>query len=294
MQLLPPTTQRVWGKLTVAHLVLGGTGTGVYLLDCLLRLLQPSKNIPNQPFYFQPLAAVLVCLGFLAVAIEAGRPAKAIYLLRRVATSWLSLETMSGILFIVTVLTDWLFPNLVTEGLAIVAAFGLMCSQGFIVYSARGIIAWNVPLVPPIFLSSGFSKASGLMLMLITVNLFLTGNLVKVALIFALLNLALWLIFLYGYRSRVFRESTKGLRRPGVLMRTVGVGHLFPIVVLVWYLAFGVNNKSFLPYLALTLTGLALLIGGVGQQYGLVITAGFNRGIRIGRLERKGQRQIPA
>ena len=294
MQLLPPTTQRVWGKRTVAHLVLGGTGTGLYLLDCLLRLLQPSKSIQNQSFYFQPLAAVLVCLGFLVVAIEAGRPARAIYLLRRIATSWLSLETMSGILFIVAVLTDWLFPNLVAKGTAIVAAFGLMCGQGFILYSARGIIAWNVPLVPPIFLSSGFSKASGLMLMLTTGNLFLTGNLVKVALIFALLNLALWLIFLYGYQSWVFRESTKGLRRPGVLMRTVGVGHLFPIVVLVWYLASGVNNQSLPPYLALTLAGLALLVGGVDQQYGLIIAAGFDRGIRIGRLENKGQRQLPA
>src|SRR3990172_13029872 len=95
-ELLPPLKQTLWGRLAVVNFFLGGAGAGAYLVAVSLT-----------GFSATPLARValtlgplLVLAGFLAVAVEAGRPLRGAQVLRMAEPSWMSREAWAGGAFI--------------------------------------------------------------------------------------------------------------------------------------------------------------------------------------------------
>jgi len=228
------------------------------------------------------VAPVLIGLGFLALTTEAGHPLRARYLLRYLRCSWMSRETLAGALFVLVAALDWLFPHPALWGLAAAAALGLVLSHGFIVYRVRGVTAWNVALVPFLFLSSGFSMGGGLVLLAALGGSALGVGPVVVGLICVLLDLAVWLLFLHGARGPAFREATGSLRRPKSLLFTVGVGHLLPALSLLLLLVLPRAG----PWRAFAaLAGLAIIAGGVGQKASIILTAGYLRGLVLEGLQ---------
>jgi formate-dependent nitrite reductase membrane component NrfD len=157
-----------------------------------------------------------------------------------------------------------------------------MLSHGFIVYRVRGVTAWNVPLVPFLFLSSGFSAGGGLVLLVALGGLALGVGPVVIGLIGVLLDLAVWLLFLHESHDLAFREATGLLRRPKSLLFTVGVGHLLPALSLLLLLVMpGVGPWRVFAALA----GLAIIAGGVGQKASIILKAGYLRGLVLEGLQ---------
>ena len=285
MELIRPIKQRVWGWPAVFNFVMVGTATGLYLLNFLIAILQEGSLGVSETVSSQILSPVLVCIGFSALTLESCRPEGAHHLFRHIIGSWMSIEILAASIFVPAAIMDWLFPHPIVRGIAATAAIGLMFSQGCIVYSAKAMTAWNVWLMPILFLTSGFAKGSGLLLLLTTEKLSLAATPIKIALICVLLNLSVWLLYLYRSNDSAFLEATKPMRRSSALVRTLVVGHLFPMLLLLSFLlGVGGNGGSGFQHIAIDLSGLALIASGVSQMFSLIMRVGYDRGIKIGDL----------
>lgn len=290
MNFVQPTQQKAWGWPAIANFFLGGIATGFYLLSFLLILLQGGVTDISQPMMFKLLAPMLAGIGFLALTIEAGRPMRARHLLRHLSHSWMSRETLAGAIFIPAALLDWLFPHPFLRGLALVGGLGLLISQGFMVYRARGVTAWNVPMIPLFFLTSGFTTGSGLILLTGLGRLAPIFSSLVIGLICVILNLVMWLLYLLRSHDAAFWKATEPLRRPKALIFSVGISHILPALLLAFLLVIpGLDTAVGLRHVLTTLTGLVLIVGGINQKGGIIQKAGYLRGIELRRPKNETQ-----
>jgi DMSO reductase anchor subunit len=159
-ELIPARRQALWGWPAVLNFALGGLGAGLYVVAVMAAGFSRSPAVQVASW----LGPLLVLAGFLAVATEAGRPFRGPRVLTRVRTSWMSRELWLGGAFVLFVATDLAFPLRLHRGLAVLAAVALALAQGFIVRRARGVTAWDVPLMPVLFLLSALISGGGLWL----------------------------------------------------------------------------------------------------------------------------------
>jgi DMSO reductase anchor subunit len=198
----------------------------------------------------------------------------------------MSREFLAGTLFVAALILTSLFPHPVLRILGAGAALGLMLSQGFIVYSARGVPAWNVTIIPLVFLTSGFVSGGGLMFALLdwatTERSFAVMGIVCVA-----VNLVIWLLYLHWSFDHEFRQATEALRSPKALILTVGVGHFLPVcLLLLVVMRPGFGSGAGLPAIATSLAALAMITGSFRQNTGIILKAGYQKEIALERKEK--------
>ena len=155
--MIPAQRQTLWGWPAVANFVLGGMGAGWYVVALLAAGFERSPGVTVATW----AAPALVLAGFAAVAGEAGRPLRGPRVLTRLRTSWMSRELLIGLAFVLLVVADLVFPLRLHRVQAAVAALLLALAQGFIVRRARGVTAWDVPLVPLLFVLSALLSGAG-------------------------------------------------------------------------------------------------------------------------------------
>jgi len=111
-----------------------------------------------------------------------------------------------------------------------------------------------------------------------------------ISLICIFLNLVFWLLYLSWYHEADFQEAVKAMRCPVSLLVTVGIGHLIPFVLLLSIVVSGnFENGSQLLAVVRVVSGLALIVGGVSQKTGIILKAGYYRGIVFKTVEDKGK-----
>jgi phenylacetyl-CoA:acceptor oxidoreductase 26-kDa subunit len=276
MELIRPIQQTVWKWPAVINFSLGGMGTGLYLLGALAAM----QGNPSLTPVFKLAGPVLASFGFLALTTEAGRPARSINLFRHLRRSWMSRETLFAAIFIPSALFDGVFPFVPLQALALLAALALVTSQGFIVYRARGVTAWNVPSVPPLFVASGLAGGAGLLLLASALSAVLPERpMILSALASVLLSMLVWLRYL-TLSGQAFHDATATLRRSASLSLTLGIGQIVPLVLLSVLLSLSLDT-GWVRVLA-TLAGISLVLGGVMQKAGLILRAGYLRAIVLG------------
>lgn len=293
VRLIRARRQTAWRWPAVVNFTLGGMAAGFYVLSSLMTVLQRTGTyVESQPMWFRLLAPVLTGLAFLSLTIEAGQPLRGRYLLCHLRRSWMSRETLAGAVFVLAAALDWLFPHLVLRILAVAAAIGLMISHGFIVYRSQGTTAWNVPIVPLLFVTSAFAMGSGLVLLLGRGWLARGHSSLIVGLICVVLDLGVWLLYLRWSGDAAFREAAKSLRHPISQIVVVGIGHLLPILLLL--AASGSGAGTWLRYIVAAVAGLAIVVGGMGQRAGIVLRAGYLREIVQGQPKGNAREAYPA
>jgi DMSO reductase anchor subunit len=203
----------------------------------------------------------------------------------------MSRETLAAAIFLPAAGLDWLFPHPALRAAAAGAAVALMLCQGFIVYRARGVTAWNSALMPVLFATSGMSAGSGLALAALAFFNAFFPRIIQVVLplplvtvIGAMLNAVVWVIYLQT-PDKGFQRATEALRRPGSLALTLGVGHLLPAILLAAALVGNVAGGT--QQVVAVVAGLALIFGGVNQKFGVIISAGYLRAIALPMPPRK-------
>jgi hypothetical protein len=197
----------------------------------------------------------------------------------------MSQEALAGVIFVFAVMLNWLFPHMALSILAVLSAMALLISQGAMVYHARSVTAWNLPTIPLLFITSGFATGAGLLLIFLGV---LTSEhyAVLIAFVCALLNLLVWLLYLYWTRESAFRKATESLRGLESKILILGFGHLMPLIVLLSVLvAPGVDPGTKFADIAISAMGLALIIGSAGQKAAIILWAGNQREIGLNQNE---------
>lgn len=281
VELIPAEPQRLWGPPAVINFCLGGLGAGLYAAAMFAARFGPSPAGVVAAW----LGPLLVLAGFAAVAIEAGRPLRGVRVLWRIRTSWMSRELWLGGAFVLLVAAELAFPLRLHRIQAAVAALLLALAQGFIVRRARGVTAWDVPLVPLVFLLSALISGGGLYLM-VEVSL---GRLPDAAVIAAgagllAAGLLVWLRYLTWSREPAFVEAVRALRQGRAALFIAGGGYAAPLVLAA--LAWAVSAAA-AP--ALYGAGALMIAGQLYAKTRLILGAGQLRPITLAtlRLDRR-------
>lgn len=273
VELIPPTRQRVWGVPAVLNFALGGLGAGFYAAAALAAGLGASPAVTLASW----LGPALVLAGFGAVAAEAGRPLRGARVLARVRTSWMSRELVLGAAFAGLALAGWIAPSAAQRSLAVAAAVAVAAAQGCLVRRARAVVAWDVPLMPLLFVASALVSGAGLLL--VTEPLTGGGGAHALAGTLALVPLAFvaWLMYLTWSTAPAFERATRPLRAaPGTTLCLVG--YLLPWVAVALAVA--------MPPLATLVpaAGALLLAGQAWSKWLLVLTVADLRPVTVATL----------
>jgi phenylacetyl-CoA:acceptor oxidoreductase subunit 1 len=302
----PPTLQTSWHGLAVSNFFFGTAGTGLYLLSTLLSpsgvrqapLLDWSRSAPmwTAPAEGWPALSqwaglfgpLLVAIGLLSVAAEAGRPLRGFNVLRNLRRSWMARESAFAMLFMLLALGEVsLWPHPALKWTATVAGLGVTLSQGLILSKAKGVPAWNVRIMPLLFVSSGALAGAGILLLFASATGSSAGKLwlVPLGLGLCLADWAVWHLYLATPpKTATFSDAVAVLRRPAYSWSIVGLGHGVPALLLA--LAWGGAGDW-----ALLLAGTAILAGALMAKFALVRKAGFLVDL-FDRFGETGQRRI--
>ena len=273
MEMMPARRQELWGWPAVVNFALGGLGAGWYVVAVLGAGFERSPGVTAASW----AAPALVLAGFAAVAAEAGRPLRGPRVLTRLRTSWMSRELLAGIAFVLLVAADLAFPLRLYRAPAVVAAVLLALAQGFIVRRARGVTAWDVPLMPLLFLLSALVSGAGAYLLAEVA----AGRPPLPALVGAVLALVVvafvaWARYLAWTSEDAYRRAVAPLREGRAALLIDGAGYGLPLLLGLLALA--------APAVAGPLTGLAGTLLIAGQAYAkarLIRAAGRLRPITL-------------
>ncbi len=273
MEMLPAQRQVLWGWPAVLNFALGGLGAGWYVVAVLAAGFERSLAVTAASW----AAPVLVLVGFAAVAAEAGRPLRGPRVLMRLRTSWMSRELLIGIAFVLLVAADLAFPLRLHRAQASVAAVLLALAQGFIVRRARGVTAWDVPLMPLLFLLSALVSGAGAYL-LVEVAAGRPPRSAQVGAVLALVVVAfvVWARYLTWTSEDSYTRAVAPLREGRSALVIDGAGHGLPLLLGLLALA--------APAVAHPLLGVAgalLIAGQVYAKARLILAAGRLRPITL-------------
>lgn len=284
-ELMKAGKARAWGLPAAANFILGGAGAGLYLLTSV-RLLMGAGPSGTEGL----LPAALVGLGFLSVSVESGRPWRGMYLLSNLRNSWMSIEVLSGTIFIGTIVLDQFISSPALKAIAACAAFELVMSHGFMVYRARAMSAWNMPVMPFQFLTSGLVLGGGVLFMLCGLQRSaLDTGFLTVILACLLADIAVWGLYVWLPRDAAFRSATAFLRRPAPVASVMGLGHLLPACLLIALIVTGgVHMDAGVSHFIIALAGFCMLAGGAAQKIVLILGASLFRSITMGGPRRYG------
>ena len=278
----PPILQHSWHGLAVSNFFCGSTGVGLYLFAVLHGWLQqipaplldwsvefgPASLRSGHPAML--LGPLLVIAGLLSVAVEAGRPLRGFNVLRNLRRSWMSRESGFALVFIVLGLLDTLFwQSPAVQVPAALAGIGVVFSQGMVLAGAKGVPAWNVPVMPAWFCSSALTAGCGAFLLL-------SGGsappwLLWAGLLAVLLDLGVWYLYLASHSpTATFQRSLAVLDSRFYWAWIVVLGHGIPAALLLAALA-----VSSLSDAAPLLAGAGMLAGGLAAKYVLIVKAAF-------------------
>lgn len=284
-QLIPAEKQVNWGWAAVLNFITGGAGAGGYLFSSL-GFGNSGTNaaiVTTAQTVIELVMPAVVCLGFLALAVEAGNPLNSRFLLRRLQSSWMSREALAFVVFIVAAVISAFHRNMFFQGIGIVAALVLIISQGFILYRSRGVPAWNVGIIPIVFLSSGLTSGVGLtMVFAAGSGISLEPNELLIGIISLLVNLTVWCLYLSWSKESEYQMAIRQLRRLSSLSISIGLGHAISILLLTFAWIIWLHEPaSFAGYVLIGLAGLQILTAIACQKVGIILKAGYKREIRL-------------
>jgi len=276
VELIPAQRQRLWGWQAVVNFTLGGIGAGLYGTAVLAAGFERTAAVALSSW----LAPLLVLAGFAAVAGEAGRPLRGPRVLWKVRTSWMSRELWIGGAFVLLMAADIAFPLRIHRAQALAAAILLALAQGMILRRSRGIAAWDVPIMPWLFLLSAAVSGSGAYLFLeVLAGRTVAPTVIEACLVLLVAALGLDRAYVFTPAGHAFRDATASLRDGRAGRVGVGVGTVIPLGALAVALALPAAAAP-----AAALAGLAMVAGQAHFKAELIVRAGLLRPITVPTL----------
>lgn len=272
--LIPAQRQTLWRLPAVLNFALGGLGAGFYAVAAVGSGFGPAPTLTLASW----LGPALVLAGFVAVATEAGRPLRGPRVLARVRSSWMSRELVLGAVFAALAAAELVVPGPLTRAAATGAALGLALAQGLILRQARGVPAWAVPAVPPLFLSSALVSGAGL-LALLAPAMAAGGRVLGSMLVLLSLHVLAWAAYVTASTDDAFVRAVGPLRRGRHRLIALGGGYLGPVLLVAFALALPGQAPPFV-----AAAGLAMVLSQAALKAALVLEAGRLRPITLAAL----------
>ena len=279
--------QTWWDYKAAMNFCLGGLASGLMLAIYALYLL--NHAIPDTVLRGTYVAgAAVMGVGLVFVFLKIKRRLRALNVLLRPGSSWMTRETWCVAVLYPAILADLLWPHAALHGLVAAAAAGFLVSQAMILYRARGIPAWRAPPVPWMLGASGLLEGLGLIYLAAAVAHPDLGDRAALALggiaaALTLFNAGLW----QAYRQTAKARGIPPLARAEIARISrllVWLGQVAPLLL---FLAATVAGGS-LGTACLGLGGALAAAGGGYWKFRLITRAGYFQGFALPRLPRRG------
>lgn len=244
---------------------------GVFLFSYIVEITREGSYSASPKIAFELLGLLLMVSGFLAVAAEAGKPWRGGYLYRGLANSWLSRETLIATVFVLGLGIERINIVSFSRVLCVMSGLAFMISQGFVLYQMRSIQAWNVPIVPVFFVSSGLASGAAIVLTAAVIEPLGAANFeYRLALVTVALNITVWSIYMHLLNSRIFsRDSGRNIgldyRKKAVLL-----GHLVAMIFIVSFILLPTLITFRFADILVALIGL-IILGSIFLQKAIIV-----------------------
>jgi hypothetical protein len=195
----------------------------------------------------------------------------------------MSREVLAGIVFVGFAVLDAVFPAVLFKVPAVLGASGLLLSQGFMVNRSKAVAAWSRKIIPLHFVASGMTLGFGLLLISAPVaNHVPSPRLIGLGMAFMFLSFVLWMQWVYLSGEESAAQAASALRRTESIAISVGLGHVFPLLLLICLLLLGpLPPTSATSGVLCLLSGGTILVGGVFQKGALLLQSNLFRGLRV-------------
>ncbi len=270
-----PWQQLHWDARAAVNFMSGGSGCGLIVFTALA----------GGPRWAYLVGAALVAAGLLSVALEIGRPLRALNVYINPRTSWMSREAIAAIVVFAGVAGVW-FGVPWAQVLAALAALVFVYCQGQMLRTAKGIQTWREPRIVPLVIATGLAEGGALWLTLAAGS---TGWLP--ALLLAAALLARWALW-RAWRQRLAgapRRALEQIDRTGSAFVTGSVLALVALLVVVLTPAGALGGS--LAALAALVAAASAIAGGWAFKFTLVTRAALNQGFALPHLPVRGVRR---
>jgi len=274
-----PWQQTSWDWRAAGNFVCGGAGCGLIVFTALA----DAGRVATGALTVAGLA--LVGLGLLCVALELGRPLRALNVFRNPRTSWMGREAWAAtLLFPVGLAAAWGVPGAapVAAGLALAFVF----CQARLLQAAKGIPAWREMLLVPLVVTTGLAEGGGLFFAGVpwhdAGNLWLLTGFGALVLV----RVLVWLGYRRNLSGTLAQGATDALDRAGKVLQLAGT--VVPLA-LVAAIATGFVPGALTAWVA-AIAGLAAAVAGAYTKFTIITGAGFNQGFALAHLPIRGAR----
>jgi DMSO reductase anchor subunit len=262
----------------------GGAGSMLYGLTFLLSPCVAGLLGFAHVTFVRLCCVFLVVLGFAAVGIEARKPMNARFLLHNLKRSWMSVEVLAGLLFLILASLDIVLSHTLLRFGALGMGMALCVCQAMMVYDAKGVEAWNTGLTAAHALSSSLVLACGFGLVLYSFCVSLDmRRIVLVVMVSLTVNLLLWLRLIHSKGRDDAWGAFRRLRTSRNHRVTIWTGQVLPGLMLL--LVVGIEalwEGSLFSSWVFALAGGMIIIGGSYQKAAVILGANSLKAVRPG------------
>lgn len=284
-----PWVQQHWDWRAAANFVCGGAGAGLIAFTALAALAANSAGAAVSLLLVAGVALVGVGLG--CVALELGRPLRALNVFRNPRTSWMSREAIVATLLApAAVAAAWLGHAGVgaapaganaAAALAGALALGFIWCQARMMHAARGIPAWRSAATPALIVATALVEGAALWWVAAPWHGRATGAALAC---FGALVIARLFAWLAHRRSMVAHRRTATALAPAGFALAV-FGTLVPLVLIA--AAIALPDRVWADR-TVALAGAFAVVAGAAFKLSLVLRGSFNQGFAVAHMPVRG------
>ncbi len=281
--------QTFWDMRAAMNFIMGGMSAGLVLIAWLVYL---SGGLTQSALTSINLAASAgMGLGLFCVFLKIKQKQRFLYVVLRPQSSWMTREIYFVGLFYPALLADFIWPQAVLHLLVALAAAGFLWTQAMILYAAKGIPVWRVPLMPWMLIVSGLFEGIGLFLIASALfpNHIEAGQVTVITgLVLAVLNAILW----HNYRIKAADRGIPPLARRSLNAITPLLyvcGHAMPAGLFATVILTDIADP-----LVSGLGGIAAVAGGVLWKKNVITESSYQQGFAIPMVPQRGSGKYAA
>jgi len=281
---LTGNAQTFWDMRAAMNFIMGGIGSGLILLTYLMHVMAGLAESAMLNIFAG--AGAIIAVGLFFVWLKIGRKLRALYVILRPQTSWMSREVYAVVALYLLGFIDYLQPHPVFHALVAVFALLFLYCQARILHAAKGIPSWRVPLMPWMLMTSGLLEGAGLLAVILAIDpqpLASADPLPLAGLALIVVNVLLW-------RAYVTKAAENGIgplsqvilykATPMVLL----VGNLLPAILFLTVMTISPTSPAWL----LGIGGGFAVIGGAFWKATVITRACHQQGFALARYPQRG------
>src|SRR5581483_888974 len=271
--------QTFWDFRAAMNFIMGGMGSGFLAVVSMLAL---SGYVPlTKLAQAAPIGGVAIAIGLFFVFMEIGRKFRALNVLLRPGSSWMTREVYVVVVLYPALALVWWRPGTAAAAVLGLAAAAFLFCQARILYAGKGIPAWRAPLIPWMICVTGISEGSGVALLAATLaDMQAAANMIAlIAGAAVLVMVVLWLAYVGSARSNQIPPLSRDV-----------LNKITPVYVAAQSVALGglVVGLVLSDTLSLTAAAVLLTACGVLWKYAVIVRASFQQGFVLPKTPQRG------